>query len=85
MSMIDAALGQLAELRGEAGATGARLEAIADGQRSTALYLDEVATRIEDVDLPETLARIAQDQAGLEAAYLTTSRISQLSLADYLR
>ncbi len=85
MSMIDAALGQLAELRGEAGATGARLETIAEGQRSTALYLDEVVTRIEDVDLPETLARIAQDQAGLEAAYLTTGRISQLSLADYLR
>ena len=85
VAMIDAALGQMAELRGEAGATGARLATIADTQRGTALYLDELATRIEDVDLPETLARIAQDQAGLEAAYLTTSRISQLSLADYLR
>jgi hypothetical protein len=31
------------------------------------------------------MTRLAQDQANLEAAYLTTSRLSQLSLADYLR
>lgn len=85
LGMMDAAIGQLAELRGELGATGARLEAIAEGQRGTAVYLGEVVSGIEDVDLPTTLTRIAQDQAGLEAAYLTTSRLGQLSLADFLR
>lgn len=85
MGMIDSALGRMAELRGEAGATSARLETIVEAQRGTAVYLGEVASRIEDADLPEALARIAQDQAGLEATYLTTSRLGQLSLADYLR
>jgi flagellin-like hook-associated protein FlgL len=49
------------------------------------LYLDDIVSRIEDADVPEALTRIARDQASLEAAYLTTSRIGQLSLADYLR
>jgi flagellar hook-associated protein 3 FlgL len=85
LGRVEAAVGQMAELRGESGAASARIEAITDTQRGTAVYLGELVARIEDVNLPETLARNAQDQAGLEAAYLTTSRIGQLSLADYLR
>jgi flagellar hook-associated protein 3 FlgL len=84
-NLTDLALGEVAELRGEIGATGARIEAIAESQRSTILYLDDIVSRIEDVDIPMTMTRIANDQASLEAAYLTTGRLSQLSLADYLR
>jgi flagellar hook-associated protein 3 FlgL len=79
------ALNGIAELRGEVGATSTRLQGIAESQSSTVLYLDDIVTRIEDADVPQTLAQLAQDQAALEAAYLTTSRLGQLSLADYLR
>jgi flagellin-like hook-associated protein FlgL len=67
------------------GATSTRLQGIAESQSSTVLYLDDIVTRIEDADVPQTLAQLAQDQAAIEAAYLTTSRLGQLSLADYLR
>jgi flagellar hook-associated protein 3 FlgL len=84
-NLTDAALTNVAELRGEIGTSGARIEAITESQRSAILYLDGIVSRIEDVDIPMTMTRIANDQASLEAAYLTTGRLSQLSLADYLR
>jgi flagellar hook-associated protein 3 FlgL len=76
---------QLSALRGQVGATGERLNTITDSQQSTATYLDDIVSRIEDADVPQTMTQLAQDQANLEAAYLTTSRLSQLTLADYLR
>jgi flagellar hook-associated protein 3 FlgL len=85
LSRLEEAVGGIAELRGRVGATSARLESIADAQRGAALYLADIVSRIEDADVPEALTRIARDQAALEAAYLTTSRLGQLSLADYLR
>lgn len=85
LDMMDAAVGELAELRGETGATSARLEVIAEGQRRSMLYLDEIVSRIEDTNVPEAMTRIVQDQGTLEAAYMTVSRLSRLSLADYLR
>ncbi len=85
LDRIGDAVSQLAGLRGQVGAVGERLNTITDGQQGTATYLDDIVSRIEDADVPQTMSRLAQDQANLEAAYLTTSRLSQLSLADYLR
>lgn len=79
------AVSQLSALRGQVGATGERLNTITAGQQSAATYLGDIVSRIEDADVPQTMTQLAQDQANLEAAYLTTSRLSQLSLADYLR
>ena len=82
---LSAAIDGIADLRGAMGATSARLEAITESQRSTELYLDETINRIEATDVPTALARLAEDQASLEAAFVTVSRLSNLSLADYLR
>lgn len=82
---LTAAIDGIADLRGAMGASAARLEAITESQRSTELYLDETISRIEATDMPTALARLAEDQASLEAAYITVSRLSSLSLADYLR
>lgn len=85
LDRLDLAVGGLAELRGRMGASGARVEAIVDRQRGTSTYLDEVVSRIEDADIPAATSRLAQDQLALQAAYLTSSRLSSLSLAEYLR
>ena len=82
---LSAAIDGIADLRGAMGAASARLEAITESQRSTELYLDETINRIEATDMPTALARLAEDQASLEAAFVTVSRLSNLSLADYLR
>jgi flagellar hook-associated protein 3 FlgL len=82
---VEAALGGVAGLRAGVGITAERLESVTERQRSAVLYLDEVTSSIEDVDLAAMLTRIASDQAGLEAAYTVTGRLASLSLADYLR
>ncbi|MFO1048642.1 MAG: flagellin [Geminicoccaceae bacterium] len=84
-SAMETALGGLTDLRAQVGIAAERLESIAEGQRTTVLYLDEVTSSIEDVDLAAVMTRIASDQASLEAAYTITGRLAALSLADYLR
>ena len=79
------ALSSLIDLRGELGARTARVDAISDTHRANSAYLAETVSRIEDTDLPTAIARMAQDQMAIEAAYLTISRLNSLSLADYLR
>lgn len=80
-----AAIEGLAEERGRLAVAGARLESIADGQRGAVLYLDELIHAIAETDLAEAAARLARDQAALEASYLVVARLNQLSLAEYLR
>jgi len=63
----------------------ARVEAVTGSQRASLDYLDDIVSRIEDADLADAFSRMAQDQVGLEAAYLTVSRLNSLSLAEFLR
>ncbi len=79
------AISTLSGLRGELGARGTRIETITETHRANAAYLAETVSRIEDTDLASAMTSLAKDQAAIEAAYLTISRISSLSLADYLR
>ncbi len=85
LSDLTTAIDELADLRAELGAKRSRLEAIIEVQRGDEVYLAEIVSEMEDVDLPEALSRLARDRTVLEAAYLAVSRISQLSIADYLR
>jgi flagellar hook-associated protein 3 FlgL len=85
LGAMDGVIGALSAVRSEIGTAASRLEVIADSQRQTILYLDELTSTIEDTDLPAAVSRISRDSASLEAAYLTISRLNQLSLADYLR
>ena len=85
LQQITLALEEIADLRGRLGSDSSRLGAVTESQRASVNYLEQTISRIEDTNLPEAITRIASDQANLEATYATISRISQLSLADYLR
>ncbi|HFD17138.1 MAG TPA: hypothetical protein ENJ38_12660 [Rhodospirillales bacterium] len=82
---ITIAIERLADLRGELGAKRDRLETIVEVQKADKVYFDEMVSDIEDTDLSAALSRLAQDRTALEASYLAVSRLSQLSIADYLR
>lgn len=82
---LGSAVSSLTGLRGDLGARATRLETITETHQATAAYLAETVSRIEDTDLSSAMTSLAKDQAAIEAAYLTISRISSLSLADYLR
>jgi flagellar hook-associated protein 3 FlgL len=49
------------------------------------VYLQGRISDIEDVDVAEAVTRLMQDQLALEAAMATISRLSRLSLVDYIR
>ena len=85
LQQITLAIEEIAEMRGRLGTNAARLEAITEGQRANVNYLDQTISRIEDTNLPEAITQISNDQANLEATYATISRISQLSLVDFLQ
>jgi flagellar hook-associated protein 3 FlgL len=85
MDALTGSFAELADLRGELGSRTARIEAITDTHRANVAYLGETISRIEDADLPSAIASMARDQAAIEAAYITISRLNALSLADYLR
>jgi flagellar hook-associated protein 3 FlgL len=76
--------GVIAERSGLATVT-ARVESTRASQEGTALYLEETVSRLVDTDVPATMARLSQDQVALEASYAIMSRLSRLSLTDYLR
>jgi len=82
---VPAAIDTVADRRGKLGADMARVEAVTGSQRASLDYLDDIVSRIEDADLADAFSRMAQDQVGLEAAYLTVSRLNSLSLAEFLR
>lgn len=85
LDQITAALDGVIEQRSVLGVGMAQVEATTEAHRSGLLYLDAAISDIVAVDLAEVTARLANDQASLEAAYLVTGRLSSLSLADYLR
>jgi flagellar hook-associated protein 3 FlgL len=85
LDKADRALAGVIKLRSTVGGTAARVQGVAEIQRSTALYLDETRGRIEDTDTAAAMTRMSQDKVAIEASYLIVSQISNLSLADYLR
>ncbi len=85
LNELGRAIEQLADLRGRIGADAARLQRILDAQRGEQVYLREIISGIEDTDVPTALTRLARDQMVLEASFVTISRLSRLTLTEYLR
>lgn len=79
------AIQDLADLRGEYGAKAARLEHLIETQQGLRTYFEEIFGEIHNADLPAVIARLAEDQASLEASYMTIARVTEMSLVDYLR
>jgi len=85
LDALDLAVDGLAKLRGTHGARMAQLEATVARQEAERSYFEELRSRLEAVDVPEAMAKLAQDRATLEASYALTARLAQLSLVDFLR
>ena len=85
LDLLNDALPKLTGYQAEIGSSQARLEEINSLHATADVYLQEQISSIEDVDLSEAVIRLAQDQMLLESAMATIGRLSQLSLADFLR
>lgn len=85
LTQLETAFTGLVDMRAGLGVKAGQLEATTEAHRAGLQYLDQTISDIADVDLAQVMTRLAQDQASLEAAYVVTSKLNGLSLADYLR
>ena len=85
LQQLDQASDHLLSVRAE---VGTRLSAIDNAQDSLAdrkVELETTTSQLRDLDYAEAVSRMNQQLVGLQAAQASYSRISQLSLFDYLR
>jgi flagellar hook-associated protein 3 FlgL len=82
---LKAATDQMASVRGSVGARAARVDLLQS--QSTALATDREAERssLEDTDMAAAIADLQQTMTVLSATQASFSKLSQLSLFDYLR
>jgi flagellar hook-associated protein 3 FlgL len=85
LELVNAALPKVADYRSELGAGQAALERINVGHDDAEVYLERQISDIENVDLAGAVTRLSQDQMVLESAMATIARLSQVTLADFLR
>jgi flagellar hook-associated protein 3 FlgL len=85
LQQLDQASDHLLSVRAE---VGTRLSSIDNAQEALAdrkVELETMTSQLRDLDYAEAVSRMNQQLVGLQAAQASYSRISQLSLFDYLR
>lgn len=82
---FDAAGGVIALEQARLGAAERRLAAVREEAADRSVVLRLQVSAIEDVDVAETVARLQDLRARLEASYRATALLSELSLARFLR
>lgn len=75
----------VSQLNVEHGGRQARLDDINLIHSNAEVYLQRQISEVEDVDLADAVTRMTQEQIVIESAMGTIGRLSQLSLADFLR
>ena len=84
-TLMKSAVDGLSDIRGRIGASSKVLESAKSGHEDYLTYTTNLVSTLEDVDVAEATTRLAQDEVQLQASYLSLSRISELSLLNYLR
>ena len=79
------AIKEIPDIRSRIGADRLALEQMKARHLDFVVYTNEAINRIETVDIAAAVARLSNDQVQLEASYMLTARLSQLTLAKFLR
>lgn len=85
MTQLDEAQDHLSTIRAQVGTRLSALESATSSREDYNLELERMVSRLRDLDYASAITKMNQQLAGLEAAQASYSRISQLSLFDYLR
>ena len=70
--------------RGLMGNNAKRIETSREHLEGVKIDLQQILSRYEDVDLIDVFSEIAQTETALEAALKVTSRVSELSIMDFM-
>lgn len=85
LTSIDGALGAVQNLVGEVGARTNQLDVALSNLDALDTTLQVFKSDLQELDLEEAVTHLVARQNAYQAALLTTSRVMNLSLADYLR
>lgn len=84
LSVVNQAVNDLPTIRASIGAAENAVDQATSEHNTTTTYLEQNITNIKSVDVPSALTQLSSDQTVLEAAYMTTVRLSGMSLASYM-
>ena len=85
LGLVIAAMDEIPDLRSKIGSDLLALEQMKTRHLDFTVFTTESISQIENVDIAAAVARLSIDQTFLEASYMLTARLSQLSLANFLR
>ncbi|WP_114417641.1 flagellar hook-associated protein FlgL [Marinospirillum perlucidum] len=84
MDNIDIAFEQLSQTRSQIGSRQNTLEAVINSNEDFELFAKKSLSELEDLDYAEAITRFQQQQMSLQAGQQAFSRVSQLSLFNYI-
>ena len=79
------ALNNVANLRTQIGAVATTLDEVNRKHDEFMLFTEQTIGEIENVDIAEAISRMNVATVTLEASFMTLSRLSQLTLLNFLR
>ena len=85
LGLVIEALDDIPDIRSKIGSDLLALEQMKTRHQDFTVFTNESISQIENVDVAAAVARLSIDQTFLEASYMLTARLSQLSLANFLR
>lgn len=85
LSTIDGAHASVQNLIGEVGARTSQMDVAASNLQALDTTLQAFKADLQELDLEEAVTQLIARQNAYQAALLTTSRVMNLSLADYMR
>jgi flagellar hook-associated protein 3 FlgL len=85
LTTIDSAHASVQNLLGEVGARSNQLDIAASNLQALDSTLQVFKADLQELDLEEAVTQLVARQNAYQAALLTTSRVMNLSLADYMR
>ena len=85
LQQIDQASDHMLGVRGQVGARLSSLDTADSAREDVGIDIAASLSDLQDLDYAEALARMNQQLVGLQAAQLSYSQISQLSLFNYLK
>lgn len=85
LQQLDQAGDHLSSVRADVGTRLASIDGAQDSLADRKVELETATSQLRDLDYAEAVSRMNQQLIGLQAAQASYSKISQLSLFDYLR
>lgn len=85
LNVVNQAIANIPTIRSRIGSAQKSIDQVNTSHQDSKLYMDQTISDIKGVDIPLAVTQLTNDQNILEASYMTVSRLSSLTLANFLK